>query len=136
MEPVSTEATGQGGAAAPPPGPASTPIALTPRAIEMGKKKLAEASAESPKPVLGLRVGVRGGGCSGLAYAFDVATKIREKRDLVFDFDGLTVVVDDRSVKFLEGSTLDWETRLMGYGFKWRNPQAKAGCGCGESFRV
>jgi len=120
----------------PPAPPAERPIDLTPKAIEMAKQKLAQARDEGVGPILGLRVGVRGGGCSGLAYAFDFATKIRDGRDLVFDFDGLTVVVDDRSVKVLEGSTLDWETRLMGYGFKWRNPRAKAGCGCGESFRV
>jgi iron-sulfur cluster assembly protein len=115
---------------------AEPPIQLTPKAIEMAKQKLRAAEAEGVEGVVGLRVGVRGGGCSGLAYAFDFATKVRPNRDRVLDFDGLTIVVDDRSLKFLEGSTLDWETRLMGYGFKWLNPHAKAGCGCGESFRV
>ncbi|MFW6067545.1 MAG: HesB/IscA family protein [Myxococcota bacterium] len=108
------------------------PIQLTAKAVEMAKKKLAEGG----EGVLGLRVGVRGGGCSGYSYVFDFATKVRPKRDLVYDFDGLKVVVDDRSVQYLQGSTLDWEHKLMGYGFKWRNPNASGGCGCGESFSV
>lgn len=116
--------------------PDAAPIQLTPKAVEMAKRKLEEAAEEGVDGVIGLRVGVRGGGCSGLAYAFDFATKVRPKRDQVLEFDGLKVIVDDRSLKYLAGSTLDWETRLMGYGFKWLNPQAKAGCGCGESFRV
>lgn len=107
-------------------------IRLTPKAIEMAKKKLLEAK----EPVLGLRIGVRGGGCSGFSYVFDFATKVRDGRDRVLDFDGLKVVVDDRSLEYLAGSTLDWETKLMGYGFKWLNPNAKGACGCGESFTV
>jgi iron-sulfur cluster assembly protein len=108
------------------------PIQLTPKAIEMAKRKLAEGG----EGAVGIRVGVRGGGCSGYAYVFDFATKVRPKRDLIYDFDGLKIVVDDRSVKHLAGSTLDWEQKLLGYGFKWLNPNAKGGCGCGESFSV
>lgn len=108
------------------------PIRVTPKAVEMAKRKLAEGG----EGAVGIRVGIRGGGCSGYAYVFDFATKVRPKRDLVYDFDGLKVVVDDRSVKYLEGSTLDWEQKLLGYGFKWVNPNAKGGCGCGESFSV
>lgn len=106
------------------------PIQLTPKAVEMAKRKLLEGG----EGVLGLRIGIRGGGCSGYAYVFDFAKKIREKRDLVYDFDGLKVVVDDRSLELLEGSTLDWEEKLLGYGFKWHNPKATGGCGCGTSF--
>ena len=64
------------------------------------------------------------------------ATKIRAEKDLVYHFDGLHVVVDQKSIEVLKGSTLDWERRLMGYGFKWINPNAKNDCGCGESFDV
>lgn len=106
------------------------PIQVTPKAIEKGKQKLAEGG----EGAIGIRVGIRGGGCSGYAYVFDFATKIREKRDRVYDFDGLTLVVDDRSLKFLEGAVLDWEEKLLGYGFKWRNPNATGDCGCGASF--
>ena len=109
-----------------------TPIHVTKPAIEFGKKKLAEAN--EPTPVLGLRVGVKGGGCNGYAYVFDYATKVREGRDLVLDFDGLSIVVDTKSLELLRGATLDFESKLVGYGFKWKNPNAKDACGCGDSF--
>lgn len=112
------------------------PIQITPKAIEMAKKRLVAAAAESEKPVLGLRLGVKGGGCSGFFYVFDLATKIREKRDQVYEFDGLKVVIDDRSLEYLQGSTLDWQQKLMHYGFEWKNPRAKSLCGCGESFTI
>jgi iron-sulfur cluster assembly protein len=86
--------------------------------------------------VEGLRLGIKGGGCSGYYYVYDFATKIRPKKDLVFDFDGLTVVVDNRSLEFLKGAVLDWEQGLMSYGFKWKNPNAVGDCGCGQSFEV
>jgi iron-sulfur cluster assembly protein len=109
-----------------------TPIQVTPPAIAFGKKKLTEA--EDPASVLGLRVGVKGGGCNGYAYVFDYATKVRPERDMALDFDGLTIVVDHKSLELLRGATLDFETKLVGYGFKWRNPNAKDACGCGDSF--
>ena len=107
-------------------------ITLTPRAVEMAKQKVADQEV----PVEGLRLGVKGGGCSGYYYVYDFATKIRPNKDLVFDFDGLKVVVDNRSIEFLAGAVLDWEQSLMGYGFKWKNPNATGDCGCGESFEV
>jgi iron-sulfur cluster assembly protein len=105
-------------------------ITLTPRAVEMAKKKLLEAG----EPAEGLRLGVKGGGCSGFYYVYELAKKVRPNRDLVFEFDGLKVVVDNRSIEYLKGSVLDWESGLMSYGFKWNNPNATGDCGCGESF--
>ena len=110
----------------------SETIQLTPRAVEMGKQKVQDADG----PVEGLRLGVKGGGCSGYYYVYDFAKKIRPNKDLVFNFDGLKVVVDNRSLEFLKGAVLDWEQSLMSYGFKWKNPNAKGDCGCGESFEV
>jgi len=107
-------------------------ITLTPRAVEMAKQKVSDQEV----PVEGLRLGVKGGGCSGYYYVYDFATKIRPNKDLVFDFDGLKVVVDNRSIEFLAGAVLDWEQSLMSYGFKWKNPNATGDCGCGESFEV
>jgi iron-sulfur cluster assembly protein len=112
---------------------AEPPIQLTPKAIEMAKKRLAE---QGDAGIVGLRLGVKGGGCSGYSYVFDFARKVRPGRDLELAFDGLTVIVDDRSLELLRGATLDWEQKLMGYGFKWLNPNAKGDCGCGESFSV
>ena len=111
------------------PGPG---IQLTPKAIEMGKQKVADAG----EPVHGLRLGIKGGGCSGYYYVYDFARKVRPNKDRVLDFDGLTVVVDERSLECLKGAVLDWEQGLMSYGFKWKNPNAKGDCGCGQSFEV
>ncbi len=80
-----------------------------------------------------LRVGVRGGGCSGLQYFLDVETDTRPT-DKIITKDGATVLVDPKSLIFLQGSTLDYVTGLMESGFKFINPQAGKGCGCGESF--
>ena len=109
------------------------PIDLTDEAVKMVKSALQETDAEDGEF---LRVGIKGGGCSGYYYVYDFATKIRPNKDLVFDFDGLKVVVDNRSIEFLAGAVLDWEQSLMSYGFKWKNPNATGDCGCGESFEV
>ncbi len=106
-------------------------ITMTPKAVEMGKKQLLDAR----EACLGLRIGVKGGGCSGYYYVYELAKKQR-KRDLVYDFDGLYVFVDNRSLELLKGGVLDWEQKLMGYGFKWQNPNAKGDCGCGASFNI
>ena len=108
------------------------PITVTARAIEMGKHKLKEAGDGH----VGIRVGVKGGGCSGLSYHFEFADSVREKRDLVMEIDGLTLLVDKRSLKYLAGSELTWNDGLVEYGFRWQNPNAKKDCGCGTSFSV
>jgi iron-sulfur cluster assembly protein len=115
--------------AAPPPATEEARIELTPRAVEMAKK----AIARREQPTAGLRLGVRGGGCSGASYVIEFAEKIRD-RDKVFEFDGLKVIVDPKSLVYLRGSVLDYEVKLMSHGFKFLNPNEKKGCGCGESF--
>jgi iron-sulfur cluster assembly protein len=106
-------------------------IELTPKAIDMAKQALLKRGT----PDAGLRVGVRGGGCSGASYVIEFADKIRS-RDLVFDFDGLKVVTDPKSLVYLRGSVLDYEVKLMQHGFKFRNPNERSGCGCGTSFGI
>ena len=92
------------------------------------------ASQQADLGVAGLRVGVRGGGCSGFQYqlAFD---EQREK-DAVFESHGLKLLVDNESLQFVRGSTIDYEEGLQGAGFKVENPNVVAACGCGSSFRV
>jgi iron-sulfur cluster assembly protein len=106
-------------------------IRLTKKAVEMAKKSIERRGV----PTEGLRLGVKGGGCSGVSYAIEFADKIRG-RDHVFEFQGLKVVIDPKSLIYLRGSILDYEVKLMQHGFKFRNPNEKAGCGCGESFTV
>lgn len=115
--------------------PGEPRIRVTEKAAQMGMKQLLEHAYEKGVQAVGLRLGVKGGGCSGYYYVYEPATKIRDK-DLVWRFGELTVVVDPRSLKLLEGGTLDWEQKLMGYGFKWTNPNADGDCGCGASFNV
>ncbi len=106
-------------------------VELTPKAVEMAKK----AILRRPQTTAGLRIGVRGGGCSGASYVIEFADKIRE-RDRVFDYDGLKVIVDPKSLVYLRGSVLDYEVKLMSHGFKFVNPNEKKSCGCGESFGI
>jgi iron-sulfur cluster assembly protein len=103
---------------------------------DKGAEKVHEflASQEADVSMAGLRVGVRGGGCSGFQYqlAFD------EQRgdDVVFESHGLKLLVDGESLPFVRGSTIDYEESLQGAGFKVSNPNVVAACGCGSSFRV
>jgi len=92
------------------------------------------ASQQADATVAGLRVGVRGGGCSGFQYqlAFDE----QRESDVVFESHGLKLLVDGESLQFVSGSTIDYEESLQGAGFKVNNPNVVAACGCGSSFRV
>ncbi|MCL2449587.1 MAG: iron-sulfur cluster assembly accessory protein [Polyangiaceae bacterium] len=101
-------------------------------ARQMKKRGTLEAS---------LRLGVRGGGCSGFSYVIEFHDGPPHARDRVFDHvasDGtpVRVVVDPKSLVYLRGTLLDWEQTLMKQGFKFVNPNEKAACGCGSSFSV
>ena len=82
-----------------------------------------------------LRISVKGGGCSGFQYAFDIE-KVRAEDDFVATRDGATVLVDPVSLEMMKGAELDFVDDLMGQSFQVRNPQAVASCGCGVSFAV
>lgn len=87
------------------------------------------------EPGAALRISVKGGGCSGFSYVFDVDRQ-RAAEDFVATRDGATVVVDPISLELLKGSELDFVDDLMGRAFKVKNPNAVASCGCGVSFSV
>ena len=103
---------------------------------ELGADKVHEflSSQNADTAVAGLRVGVKGGGCSGFQYqlAFD------EQRDgdVVFEDHGLKILVDGPSLPYVDGSTIDYVESLQGAGFQVNNPNVVAACGCGSSFRV
>jgi iron-sulfur cluster assembly protein len=103
---------------------------------DKGAEKVREflAAQQADVAVAGLRVGVRGGGCSGFQYqlAFDE----QRENDVVFESHGLKLLVDGESLQFVRGSTIDYEESLQGAGFKVNNPNVVAACGCGSSFRV
>lgn len=111
--------------------PASKGVVLTDSAISRLKALLEERKT----PNAGLRIAVRGGGCSGLSYAMEWAEAPKE-RDKVFEREGVRVFVDPKSFLYLMGTELVFEQSLMASGFKLNNPQAKTSCGCGESFTV
>ncbi|HVG22342.1 MAG: HesB/IscA family protein [Blastocatellia bacterium] len=107
-------------------------IQLTPKAVE----KVREIMRDQGMTEGGLRVGVKGGGCSGLSYNLALDTEERAG-DKVFEVDGVKLFVDMKSFLFLNGSTLDYkEEGLMQRGFTFVNPNSSGACGCGESFAV
>ena len=96
-------------------------------------RRFAEAEGKQGRV---LRVGVKGGGCSGLSYVlqFEGEERVSPLMDEVIEKGGVRVVVDRKSLLFLAGTTLDFEDGLMGQGFTFKNPNARQSCGCGESF--
>ena len=107
-------------------------ITLTDKAVVQVRKLMAENNIA---PEQGLRLGVKGGGCSGLSYVlgFDETAKANDK---VFTVGGVTVFVDPKSLLYLSGTVLDFSDGLNGKGFVFNNPQASKTCGCGSSFGV
>jgi len=83
-----------------------------------------------------LRVGVKGGGCSGLSYNMDFDNKAEPTDEIIILSDGLKVVVDRKSLLYLFGTELNYSDGLNGRGFEWVNPNASRTCGCGESFAL
>lgn len=111
--------------------PPGQSIQVTERAV---KKIRAAMSKEGISPEEGgLRLGVMGGGCSGLSYSIKFDSRPRE-RDRVYEFDGVRVFVDPKSFLYLHGMTLDYEETLMRQGFNFINPNSTRSCGCGSSF--
>ena len=107
-------------------------IELTERAASevkriVAEQKLPEATA--------LRVGVKGGGCSGFSYTLGFDDQVSET-DQVYELEGVRIVCDPKSFLYLNGTQIDFEDNLMGRGFKFGNPNAAKTCGCGESFSV
>lgn len=106
-------------------------ITITPKAIAKIKAMLRVATPQATA----LRLGVQGGGCSGLNYVMQFENG-KGPMDKVYDFDGLIVLVDGTSAMYLDGVTVDYVETLMESGFKFNNPLATRTCGCGSSFSV
>jgi iron-sulfur cluster assembly protein len=107
-------------------------ITLTDKGAEKVREFLAAQSAVAD--TAGLRVGVRGGGCSGFQYA--LAFDEQRDNDVVFEDKGIRLLVDQPSLPYVKGSVIDFIDGLQGAGFKVENPNVIAACGCGSSFRV
>ncbi|CAN5788692.1 iron-sulfur cluster assembly protein IscA [soil metagenome] len=120
------------------PNPASTPAPTAlpgKREIEVtaaAAEEIAKQKAKRGTPEAIIRIGVRGGGCTGFTYVFEWADQVRPT-DKVFSGHGESIVVDPKSLVYLGGMQLDFVKGMMGHGFKFNNPNAKGACGCGES---
>ena len=101
---------------------------------ESAARHVARTLANRGKGV-GLRLGVRTSGCSGLAYKLEFADELRPE-DIAFESHGVTVIVDPKSLPYLDGTELDFAREGLNEGFKFNNPNVKDACGCGESFNV
>jgi len=109
-----------------------TKLSMSPEAIEEVRRLIAENNLPE---TAGVRVGVRGGGCSGFTYTLNFDKK-EASGDVVMEFDGVRLFVDPKSLLYLSGTTLEYTSGLQGKGFQFVNPNASSTCGCGESFSV
>jgi len=107
-------------------------ITITPKALEQVRKLRTDNSIPESH---GLRIGVKGGGCSGLSYVLAFDENPREN-DNIFEISGIQMFVDPKSLFYLSGTVLDYSDGLNGKGFVFNNPQAAKTCGCGNSFGV
>ena len=123
---------GEGAALATPQAP-SDGLHVTERAVNRIRTVMAKEGIAPEEG--GLRLGVSGGGCSGLSYVIKFDSHPRE-RDRVFEFNGVRVFIDPKSFVYLQGMTLDYEETLIRQGFNFINPNATRSCGCGTSFTV
>ena len=105
-------------------------ITLTPNAIAEVKRLMTQQN----QPHLALRIGVKGGGCSGFSYVMGLDAPEPKPLDETFQADGVKVLVDTKSHLYLDGMTIDYVSGTMGGGFQFNNPNAKKSCGCGSSF--
>jgi len=115
-----------------PPPSAKKTVFVSDQAVIFARQKLAQRGT----PDAAVRLGIKGGGCSGFSYVIQFEDEPPRERDLVLDVGGVRFYVDKKSLVYLAGSTLDYEKTLMFQGFKFRNPNEAASCGCGHSFTV
>ncbi len=129
--PTSTEVAKPATAAPRPRRPRPQVMTVTPAAAERAKT-LIEGRG---KPTVGIRIGVRSKGCSGMSYTLEFADK-QEPMDEVVEVSGLKLLIDPKASLFLIGTEMDYEEEKLKQGFVFRNPNEKGRCGCGESFHV
>jgi iron-sulfur cluster assembly protein len=112
--------------------PDNAVVTVTPKAVEKIRQAFKKMGVSDLQNA-GLRLGVLGGGCTGLSYQFKFDTKPRTT-DNIFKYDDVQIFIDPKSLLYLRGLTLDYKESLMQSGFVFDNPNAKKNCGCGSSF--
>jgi len=108
------------------------PIELTEKAVEQIKDVIEKESLDPVKTYL--RVGVKGGGCSGFTYILDLTEDVDLEKEWSFETGEVKIICDEKSYLYLNGTTIDFESSMMGQGFVFNNPNATSKCGCGASF--
>lgn len=116
--------------------PPTVSITVTEKAAAEVKRIIAEQQASGAAETLYLRISVRGGGCSGFQNKLDLDTVVNEKTDIRSEQHGVTLIVDKKSLLYLQGATIDFHEDLNARGFRITNPQAKSTCGCGSSYTM
>jgi iron-sulfur cluster assembly protein len=129
--PTTTEAPKAAAAAPRPRRPRPQVMSVTPAAAERVKALIDKRD----KPTVGIRIGVRSKGCSGMSYTLEYAEK-QEPMDEVVETEGVKLLIDPKASLFLIGTVMDYEEDKLKAGFVFRNPNEKGRCGCGESFHV
>lgn len=107
-------------------------LSLSLLAAEQIKKQLVKRGT----PDAYLRLGLKGGSCNGFSYVISYDDGPPQPKDLLFELQGVKLLVDKKSIVYLNGCTLDWEKNLLNQGFKFINPNEKSRCGCGKSFSI
>ena len=107
-------------------------LSITGGAAQYGREKLAKRGT----PEAAIRLGIKGGGCSGFSYVIQFEDGTPRSRDYAYEIDGVRFVIDKKSMIYLAGSVFDYEKTLMFQGFKFKNPNEASSCGCGHSFTV
>jgi iron-sulfur cluster assembly protein len=115
--------------------PARRPRPQVMRITDAAAERVREIIASSEKPILGVRVGVKNGGCAGMSYTMDFAEEIA-KFDEVVDDKGVKIIVDPKAVMFLLGTEMDFKVEKLSSGFVFNNPNQTSACGCGESVAI
>ncbi len=133
---MQSEQTSPGTEPAPPTAAGAAPskktVTITDAAVDYAKKRLAQRGT----PDAAIRLGVRGGGCSGFSYVIEFSDDPPRERDFTYEAGGVRFFIDKKSFVYLAGSALDFEKTLVFQGFKFKNPQEASRCGCGHSFTV
>ena len=105
-------------------------ITLTSSALQEVRRLIQNEQKQN----LAIRIGVKGGGCSGFSYLMGLEEAAPKQYDTVLEQDGVKILIDAKSHLYLDGITIDYKTNLMGGGFEFQNPNATKTCGCGHSF--